>query len=467
MNLEVQQSFFDDHKARFSSETSRSYKIALNQFFAFCEKNYDEVKATDIRAWLAFMGEQGLKPRTIHLKLSAIKSFYQYCMEENKTKKNPTLTVHTPKKDDSLPYYWGSGSCRIPCDIHLLHIWRKKTCPKVIFRNSLAMLILIAHESTLVLWKLHEKNNTTVIKSNEEEGFTMEKHWEITTMLPNKENQAVVGDFLLHLKLANRSEATIYYYKRFLVRFFGDMEEAYYMLSSERILRWFQENRCHLKESTYRLHMSIISSFYNFCMGESLVERSPIKNRWFPRLAKAVPKSLEKGEIAKVRQVSERISLRNQLIVEFMLTSGCRVGEVHRLNLENVDLENRTARVVGKGKKIRNVHFSEKCAILFERYLDNRQETVTSPLFISFTTGTRLSIQRIQQIIKEIGEKAGLSTILHSHRLRHSFATNLLAKGADLSFISDELGHSNLNTTQIYARLPNQVIVSQYRKFMG
>ncbi|MCM3404818.1 site-specific tyrosine recombinase/integron integrase [Cytobacillus oceanisediminis] len=105
MNQEVQQSFFDDHKTRFSLETSRSYKIALRQFFSFCEKNYDEVKATDIRAWMAAMGEQGLKPRTIQLKLSAIKSFYQYCMEENKTKKNPTLTVHTPKKDDSLPYY--------------------------------------------------------------------------------------------------------------------------------------------------------------------------------------------------------------------------------------------------------------------------------------------------------------------------------------------------------------------------
>lgn len=295
----------------------------------------------------------------------------------------------------------------------------------------------------------------------------VKKYWELTETLPNKENKEIVGDFLLNLRLLNRSEATIKSYKRFLVRFFGEEEEAYYMLSSDRILRWFQENEGHYKESTYRLHMYIIASFYNFCTEESLVERSPIKKRWFPRLAKSVPKSLEKGEIAKVRQASERVSLRNQLIVEFMLTSGCRVGEVHRLNVENVDLENRTTRVVGKGKKIRHVHFSEKCAILFERYLETHQELVSSPLFISEWKGTRLSIQRIQEIIYDIGEKAGLSSKLHSHRLRHSFATNLLAKGADLSFISSELGHSNLNTTQIYARLPNQLIISQYRKFMG
>ncbi len=95
----------DDHKARFSLETIRSYKISLNQFFLFLGKNYDEVKAMDVRAWLASMEEQGLKPRTIHLKLSALKSFYHYCMEEKKVTRNPTLTVHTPQKDDSLPYY--------------------------------------------------------------------------------------------------------------------------------------------------------------------------------------------------------------------------------------------------------------------------------------------------------------------------------------------------------------------------
>lgn len=105
MNLEIQESFLNDHQSRFSSETIRSYRISLTQFFSFCEKKFDDVKPTDIRAWLSDMEEKGLKPRSIHLKLSPLKSFYQYCMEENLIKKNPTLTIHTPKKDDSLPYY--------------------------------------------------------------------------------------------------------------------------------------------------------------------------------------------------------------------------------------------------------------------------------------------------------------------------------------------------------------------------
>lgn len=105
MNVEAQQSFYNDQQGRFSPETLRTYKIALSQFFSFCDKQNDEVKAKDIRDWLAMMNEKGLKPRSIQMKLSALKSFYQYCLEENIVTSNPALKVRTPQKEDSLPYY--------------------------------------------------------------------------------------------------------------------------------------------------------------------------------------------------------------------------------------------------------------------------------------------------------------------------------------------------------------------------
>lgn len=105
MNKETRESFFNDQRGRFSSETVRTYKIALSQFFSHCNKKVDEVKASDIRSWLAMMNEKELKPRSIQMKLSALKSFYQYCMEENIIRNNPTLKVRTPQKEDSLPYY--------------------------------------------------------------------------------------------------------------------------------------------------------------------------------------------------------------------------------------------------------------------------------------------------------------------------------------------------------------------------
>lgn len=105
MNQEALQTFFLDNQNQFSSETIRSYKLALAQFFSLSQKNYDEVKARDIRNWMEDMTDRGLKPRSVQQKLAALKSFYRYCLEENRIKKNPTLMVKTPQKEDSLPSY--------------------------------------------------------------------------------------------------------------------------------------------------------------------------------------------------------------------------------------------------------------------------------------------------------------------------------------------------------------------------
>lgn len=105
MNSEAQQSYFDYIQGLYSSETIRGYKIALKQFFLFCEKNYDVVKPNDIREWLANMEERGLKPSSIHSKLAVLKSFYIYCREENRITNNPTWSIRLPQKVYSPPYY--------------------------------------------------------------------------------------------------------------------------------------------------------------------------------------------------------------------------------------------------------------------------------------------------------------------------------------------------------------------------
>ncbi|WP_019243123.1 MULTISPECIES: tyrosine-type recombinase/integrase [Bacillus] len=295
----------------------------------------------------------------------------------------------------------------------------------------------------------------------------MRRYWNLKKVLPNQKNQEVIQEFLTHLKLANRTEGTIIVYRRFLEDFFGEVEESYDKLSSNQIIGWFHANKKHLKDTSFKGKLNILSSFYSFCVQESLMERSPIKRRWFPRLTKTIPKALGKEEIAKVIREAERRPLRDQAIVEFLLTSGCRIGELHLLNIGDLDLENRTARVRGKGKKIRMVHFSEKCLILLERYLETRLDiNDSSPLFIN-SVENRIGIRSYFTIIATIGKLAGLSSNLHPHRFRHTFATELLSKGADLSFISEELGHADLKTTQVYARVLNQSILAQYRKFMG
>lgn len=296
----------------------------------------------------------------------------------------------------------------------------------------------------------------------------MENYWELSKTLPNAENQDMVNEFLLNIKLANHSPGTVDLYRCFLEHFFGDKEEAFSAITSDSILQWFIKNQGHVKETTLSLRLSILASFYNFCIQEDYVEQSPIKRRWFPRLPKPIPKYLEKGELAKTRLKSEVSDLRDQTMMEFMLSSGCRVSELSSLKISDIDWENRTARVVGKGKKIREVHFSEKAAILLERYLGNTTKQTTDLLNVNHDRKIfKIGPRRIQQLVHEIGERAELNNRLFPHRLRHTFATELLTKGAELSFIADELGHSSIETTRIYARLPKSEIISLYRKYMG
>jgi site-specific recombinase XerD len=134
----------------------------------------------------------------------------------------------------------------------------------------------------------------------------------------------------------------------------------YTALTSDAVLGWFKKEDEYSSDAYFKLRLSIISSFYNFCIQEEHVNINSIKSRWFPRLPQSLPKYLEKEDIAKIRHYSEITSLRNQVLVEFMLTSGCRVGEVSELNVEDINIEKRTACVVSKGKKIRYVHFTEK-----------------------------------------------------------------------------------------------------------
>lgn len=97
--------FFKDNEARFSKDTIRGYGIALNQFFKFTNKEFDCIKRADVREWNASLDEEGLMPRTIRIKLSALRSFYKYLLEENLIKKNPTIGIGLPQLEDSLPKY--------------------------------------------------------------------------------------------------------------------------------------------------------------------------------------------------------------------------------------------------------------------------------------------------------------------------------------------------------------------------
>ncbi|QOK25895.1 tyrosine-type recombinase/integrase [Cytobacillus oceanisediminis] len=295
---------------------------------------------------------------------------------------------------------------------------------------------------------------------------TFKKYWQSSHESISEQTLLIINEYLLSLKLANKSEATINKYKWILERFFCECTVSLKALRSEDILKWLNEFSKGKRPKTVDLFLSALSSFFQFCLEEEYLEHVIIKKRWRPKIPQSLPKYLTEQEYARVKLAAEGFSYRDRSLILFLFSSGCRSSEASNLNIQDINIEKRTASVNGKGKKIRQVHFSEECALVLKDYLKTRTGDEEEPLFMN-KFGQRLTKSGIYGITTKLGKSAGLNQSLHPHCCRHTFATNMLARGADLEFIADEMGHANLNTTRVYARIPTEDMILAYQNKMG
>lgn len=293
-----------------------------------------------------------------------------------------------------------------------------------------------------------------------------EKYWISNNDGIDTSSKQILNEYLQSLKLENKAEATIVKYRRILEKFLSECTIPLENLTSNDVRKWLDEFSVGKKPKTVDLVLAALSSFFNYCLEEGDMKDAVMKKRWRLKIPQALPKHLDEFEYARVKRTAEHLPIRDRALVLFLFSSGCRVSEASNLNIQDVDIKKRTAQVMGKGRKIRYIHFSEECALVLNKYLQTRSSDLSEPLFKN-KFGHRLLKGGIQQVIKKLGKKAGLLQSFHPHCCRHTFATNMLARGADLQFIADEMGHSDLNTTRIYARIPTEDMKLKYQNIMG
>ncbi len=206
--------------------------------------------------------------------------------------------------------------------------------------------------------------------------------------------------------------------------------------------------------------LSAIRSFYRYLLREEIISTSPLATTSSPKLDRRLPYFLTIDEMTRLLETPDSATpqgQRNRALLELLYAAGLRVSELVKLNLEQINLETREIRVMGKGSKERMTLMGEPAARALAAYLEQGRpklsgEKKTSAVFLN-RYGERLTERSVQSILEEYANIAGLDKRVHPHMLRHTFATHLLDGGADLRVVQELLGHASLSTTQIYTHV--------------
>ncbi|MEK5214596.1 tyrosine-type recombinase/integrase [Psychrobacillus sp. FSL H8-0487] len=291
------------------------------------------------------------------------------------------------------------------------------------------------------------------------------EYWISTNEAISVPTKTILNEYLFSLKRENKTEATISKYRSLLERFFRECTIPIDELMSDDVLKWFRVFSDGKRVKTVELMHSTLSTFFKFCIAKDYLDIVITKNPWRQKIPLYLPKYLNEQEYVRVLLASEQLPLRDRVLVHFLFSSGCRRYEVTQLTIQDVDLDNRTARVEGKGKKSRTIHFSRECGLLLKAYLRTRFDDQTEPLFQTKFNNS-LGESGIYKIIKKLGELANLKQTLHPQVCRNTF-TNMLARDTDLEFIPDETSNNYLNIKHFFARISKEEMLMTYQNAMG
>ena len=235
-------------------------------------------------------------------------------------------------------------------------------------------------------------------------------------------------------------------------------------------LAW--RKRSGLAAASIRLEAVALRIFFRFLLARKILTRNPAENLSIPRVEKYLPETLNASAIRHLLESvsgADTLGLRDRAMLELLYASGLRISELCNLRLEGLDLAEGMIRVTGKGNKTRLVPVGSEARGAIGRYLETERPKLVSrrsgaEIFLS-VRGRKLTPQRVWQLIKRYAARAGLEANVYPHLLRHSFATHLLAGGADLRIIQEMLGHADISTTQIYTHVDSSRLKSVHKKF--
>lgn len=229
-------------------------------------------------------------------------------------------------------------------------------------------------------------------------------------------------------------------------------------------ISYLDETR-HLKDTSLQTHITTLRAFFGWLHTEERIKKNPMSKIKSLKLdKKGARQALTVEELERLRDACK--TYREKALIEFLVSSGCRLSEVAQLRAADLNLADRSVQVTGKGDKDRVVYFSVRARLMVQEYIVQRKGG--DGLFVSNKSPYEpLKPRAIQRIVRSLSERAGLEGRVHPHLLRHTFATHALNGGMDVTVIQRLLGHEDIATTQIYAELNEEGVSSIYAQGMS
>ena len=240
-------------------------------------------------------------------------------------------------------------------------------------------------------------------------------------------------------------------------------------ISSDNIKDFLKE-RAEEETTTIAHNLTVIKNFHKYLLKEKLVKEDVSEFIERPKLKKSLPKALSIDDIDNLLDIelNTPFDYRNKAMLELMYGCGLRVSELVNLEMNDIDITNCLIRILGKGSKERDIPLGEYSIYYLKEYVDRRhlllKKKPCNKLFLN-NHGQGMTRQGFFKNLKTILEEKGLNPNISPHTLRHSFATHLVNKGADLRSVQEMLGHSDISTTKIYTKVSDEKVIDDYNEY--
>lgn len=288
----------------------------------------------------------------------------------------------------------------------------------------------------------------------------------------------LIEEFLSYITVERgMANNTISSYKRDLGKFFGYLK-AQKIDSVEDVSRqmitsfMLSERDKNMSPNSVSRELACIKSFFKFLVKENKIKEDVANIIESPKLWKKLPSTLSIDEVESLLRgpnIRDWLGIRDRSCLELMYATGMRVSEIVSLKMNDLNMEIGFVKCIGKGSKERIIPFGKKARESILRYMDKSRprflKNMTSNILFLTRRGRPMSRQTFWKIIKKYARSAGIRKRITPHSLRHSFATHILERGADLRVVQEMLGHSDISTTQIYTHVTKDRLKSIHQKF--